>query len=147
VQHRSNFRFGNLAKAFALVAAVAFVLQGLALTISHAAAAAGSLPEPAASLTGELHVHGELAGHVHHHHGNDGAGHVHAPADFDRSSGALDVDTSSWALYSVNVTVPVSGELQLPDAFPRRFARPRPEVARGIVPPHLVRPPSTSSIA
>lgn len=147
MQHCGNFRSPNLAKALALLAAVAFVLQGFALAISHAAAAAGNLPDPAISLTGELHVHGELAGHVHHHHGNDGEGHVHAPADFDASGGPLDVDTASWALYGVNVTVPLTDELRSPDAFPRRFARPQPEVARGIVPPHLVRPPSTPSIA
>lgn len=52
-----------------LVAASAFVLQGAMIVASQAAAVAG-MPEPAITLSGSVHLHNSLAGHVHVHDGS-----------------------------------------------------------------------------
>lgn len=49
------------------LAILAFVLQSTLISISQAKAALGAMPEPSVTLSGSVHFHDQLAGHVHSH--------------------------------------------------------------------------------
>jgi hypothetical protein len=67
----------KLLSGLMLLAMAAFVQQGTLIAVSHAAAAVGSMPQPALILHGSVHLHDNLAGHMHTHGGDQAAGHVH----------------------------------------------------------------------
>jgi len=54
-----------------LAAALAFTAQGTMVVVSQIAAANGSMPHPAVTVSGSLHYHDPLARHFHVHHGQD----------------------------------------------------------------------------
>jgi hypothetical protein len=147
VQHRSYLGFQNLPRAMMLLAAAAFLLQSLVISMSQAAAAVGFIPEPAVALHGSMHYHDNLAGHVHHHGGDNASGHVHDSAPLDSSDVSSDFDGSSWTLFCACLAIPTIASLHRPAALASRLERPKPEAAVGIFPPNLIRPPSTPSIA
>ena len=124
----------------------ALLLQTVMISISQASAASGVLPEPAVSLTGSMHYHGHVAGHVHDHDGDSAEGHVHSPLtpDHDNESGFV---PSVSALFGVFVAVPEFTALAHPSDFIGLVQLPRSEKADGIEPGALIRPPSTPSIA
>ncbi len=84
-----------------LAAAVAFVQQGAMIIVSQAAAFAGSMPEPAVVLSGKVHIHDQLAGHVHMHSGRNTPGHVHNAADLDDD----DADAGKTLFWSLRLHV------------------------------------------
>jgi hypothetical protein len=126
-----------------VVAISAFVLQGTLIAISQAKAAAGAMSEPAVPLSGSLHFHDQLAGHVHDHGGDSAEGHVHDGPDHDNDGGL----SQSWSLFGASINVPAYV------AFGRSFdllgavELPAFQVADGVEPGGLIRPPSTLSIA
>jgi hypothetical protein len=134
-----------LARALAFLAAVAFLLQGLAISASQAAAASGLMADAAVELTGALHFHGHLAGHVHSHDGDHSTGHVHVPtgAEHDDHADA----GSAWALFSPSLDIPTNTSLQYLAGLFGIMAIVMTESATGLAPPGLIRPPSTPSIA
>ncbi|MGY3472277.1 hypothetical protein [Bradyrhizobium ottawaense] len=125
------------------VAISAFVLQVALISISQAKAAIGAMPAPAVTLSGSLHFHDQLAGHVHSHEGDGSEGHVHDGADHD-DDGAPGV---AWDMFGTSIASPqlihllssfeVLGDIELPLA----------QAIVGVSPEALVRPPSTFSIA
>ena len=121
----------------------AFVLQGTLISISQAKAAAGSMSEPAVTLSGSVHFHDQLAGHVHDHGGDSAEGHIHDGPDHDNDGGL----SQSWSLFGPSIDVPAY------IAFSRSFdvlglVEPLAyQVADGVEPSGLIRPPSTLSIA
>src|SRR5262245_43411855 len=66
-----------------LLAMVAFVQQSAIIAASQALASAGSMIDPAVTLSGSVHYHSSLARHVHVHGGHHSVGHVHDTADID----------------------------------------------------------------
>lgn len=127
------------------VATLAFIMQSALVLVSKVEAASGLMSEPAVTLSGSLHYHDHLAGHVHDHDDHD-EGHVHdAPVpddDPDKANCAsicsLFASSMSFATASALVAprhVSVRGELT---PFPER---------PGVDPAALIRPPSTPSIA
>lgn len=124
----------------------ALLLQGVMISISHAAALSGVLPEPAVTMNGSMHYHGRLAGHVHEHDGDSGEGHVHSPSspDHDDDGGFA---PSFSALFGVFVAIPEFTALAHPSDVIGLVQLPRSEKADGIDPGALIRPPSTPSIA
>jgi hypothetical protein len=137
--------FAPFARTLAFLAAVAFLLQGLAVSASQAAAAAGLMADPAVELTGAVHFHGHLAGHVHSHDGDNLAGHVHVPAGTDHDD-HTDAG-SAWALFSPSLDIPANGALQYSASVCDLMPMVMTESATGLAPPSLIRPPSTPSIA
>lgn len=128
------------------LAVLAFMAQGALISVSQAAAAAGTMLEPAVTLSGSLHFHDRLAGHVHDHGGSTVEGHVH-----DSSGPDHDEDGSPapwfWSVFGVSVAVPSLTELLHPSEFIGRVERRLFERVDGIDPSALIRPPSTPSIA
>jgi hypothetical protein len=142
-RHTSLRRFAG---SLMLLAALAFVNQGAISAVSQAAAAMGLMPEPAVTLSGPVHYHGNVARHVHTHDG-DQVGHVHDPLDLDSDEGDK---RSASPLCTLGVP---SGVLPVAVACPLLFksaARIEPPLCTpltGIDPEPLSRPPSTPSIA
>ena len=136
---------GWTARGLMLAAIVAFVQEGTVIAASQAAAFAGSMPNPAVLVSGELHVHDALAGNMHSHGGNTLPGHVHHSADND-DDGADVGKTVVWSLGCTSAVLPTmamcSFLFDVPDA-PREFPSDRRD---GIEPDGLSRPPSTPSI-
>jgi hypothetical protein len=131
-----------------LVATLAFVAQSAMIIVSNAAACAGVLPQPALTLSGPVHVHDNLAGHVHSHGGDNKAGHVHghvheggAPDDDDDHDKVL-VWTIGCpaAVMAAVATVGVSLDLLGAVAGTLHYDR------NGVDPDALIRPPSTPGI-
>lgn len=126
-----------------VVAISAFVLQGTLISISQAKAAVGAMPEPAVIVSGSVHFHDQLAGHVHDHGGESAEGHVHDGPDHDNGGGL----SQSWSLFGASIDVPAYV------AFGRSFdllgavELPACQVVDGVEPAGLIRPPSTLSIA
>ena len=143
MQHGPLKRLRKFAKTAMVLAISAFVLQGTLISISQAKAAAGSMSEPAVTLNGSVHFHDQLAGHVHDHGGDSAEGHVHDGSDHD-DDGDL---SQSWSLFGASIDVPAYV------AFSRSFEvlgtveLPACQVADGVEPGGLIRPPSTLSIA
>jgi hypothetical protein len=136
--------FLRFARASAFLAAFAFLLQGLAMSAAQAAAVSGMMADGAVELIGSLHFHGQLVGHVHSHDGDNGEGHVHLP-----TTGHDDhADTaSSWALFCPSLDIPANAALQYSARLSAVMEVPKAELANGLAPPGLIRPPSTPGIA
>ena len=96
-RHASLRRFAG---SLMLLAALAFVNQGAISAVSQAAAAMGLMPEPAVTLSGPVHYHGNVARHVHTHDG-DQVGHVHDPLDIDSDDGDKRVSIASVQLLAL----------------------------------------------
>lgn len=125
------------------VAIWAFVLQVTLISVSQVQAAVGTMPAPSVALSGSLHFHDQLAGHVHSHGDGDPEGHVHDGPDHD-DDGAPGV---AWDMFGTSIASPQF--IYLPSSFEVLGAIELP-LARAIVgvsPEALVRPPSTFSIA
>ena len=98
---------------------------------------------PSVTLSGSLHFHDQLAGHVHSHAGDGAEGHVHDGPDND-DDGAPGV---AWDMFGTSIasaqvihllsSFDVLGTIDLPLA----------RTIVGVRPDGLVRPPSTFSIA
>ena len=133
------------ARTLAFLAAVAFLLQGLAVSASQAAAASGLMADPAVELTGAVHFHGHLAGHVHSHDGDNLAGHVHVPAETDHDD---HTDAGpAWPLFCPSLDIPANSAVQDTVGVCDLMPIVTTESATGLAPPSLIRPPSTPSIA
>jgi hypothetical protein len=123
-----------------LLAMVAFVQQGAMIAASQALASAGSMIDPAVTLSGSVHYHNDLARHVHVHGGHGSVGHVHHTADIDEAN------TPLWSLCCTSAVIPVAAISAV--SFEIASAAERPHVRlEGIRPDGLTRPPSTPSIA
>jgi hypothetical protein len=125
-----------------LLAMVAFVQQSAMVAASQALASAGSLADPAVTLSGSLHYHNDLARHV-HIHGNP-VGHVHTTADVDHDPD--DASTPFWTLGGASAVIPVIAISAVVFEIVRADERPHVRL-EGIRPEGLNRPPSTPSIA
>ncbi|MCK1425207.1 hypothetical protein IVB14_16080 [Bradyrhizobium sp. 180] len=125
------------------VAIWAFVLQVSLISVSQVKAAVGAMPMPAVTLSGSLHFHDQLAGHVHSHAGDDAEGHVHDGPDHD-DDGAPSV---AWDMFGTSIASPqfihVLGSFEVLGAIELPLAR----AIVGVSPEALIRPPSTFSIA
>jgi hypothetical protein len=130
-----------------LVAAAAFLLQSLAIAGAQIAATTGFLPEPAVAFSENVHFHGAMAVHVHNDGADAIAGHVHDPnAPVDGDNGGL-VDAACWTLFCPSLAVAALNGWASPSRIASRLDLLLADTASGIVPPGLVRPPSTPSIA
>jgi hypothetical protein len=125
-----------------VVAISAFVLQGTLISISQALAAVGTMPEPSVTLSGSVHFHDQLAGHVHDHGGGNSEGHVHDEPDHDNGGLGL-----SWNLFGASIAVPACVALGRSFDLLGLVELPAVQMADGIEPAGLIRPPSTLSIA
>ncbi|MCK1619739.1 hypothetical protein IVA96_24830 [Bradyrhizobium sp. 159] len=125
------------------VAIWAFVLQVSLISVSQVKAAVGAMPMPAVTLSGSLHFHDQLAGHVHSHAGDAAEGHVHDGPDHD-DDGAPSV---AWDMFGTSIASPqfihVLGSFEVLGAIELPLAR----AIVGVSPEALIRPPSTFSIA
>src|SRR5258705_9638863 len=103
----------RVASSFMLAGTLAFILQGTMISVSDAVASMGLMPQPAETLGGSFHLHDHLAGHVHHHGGDNAAGHAHSLADPDDD----DLDdigkTLFWSLGATSPLMAVGGPLAL----------------------------------
>ncbi|MCA1373367.1 MULTISPECIES: hypothetical protein [unclassified Bradyrhizobium] len=125
------------------VAISAFVLQAALISVSQAQAAVGAIPMPSVTLSGSLHFHDQLAGHVHSHAGDDAEGHVHDGPDHDEDG----TPGVAWDMFGTSIAS--AQVVHLLSVFDVLGAMDLP-LARAIVgvrPDGLVRPPSTFSIA
>jgi hypothetical protein len=140
MRFRLHVRLRRIASSMMLLAMVAFVQQGAMIAASEALASAGSMSDPAVTLSGSVHYHSDLARLVHVHGGHDSVGHVHDTADIDEAS------TPLWSLCCTSAVLPVTAISAVSFEIVRAAERPhvRPE---GIRPDGLTRPPSTPSIA
>src|SRR6266487_399325 len=87
-------RLRRIASSLMLLALVAFVQQSAMIVSSDALASAGSMSDPAVTLSGSVHYHSSLARHVHVH--GSSVGHVHKTADIDHDSD--EPSTPLWSL-------------------------------------------------
>ena len=134
------------ARGLMLAAAVAFVQQGAMIIVSQAAAFGGSMPGPAMALSGTVHIHDQLAGHVHMHRGHNAPGHVHNTADLDYD-GADAGMTPFWSLGCTSAVMPAM-ETRSVSFYVTSAVRAHPlDRLDGFSPDGLNRPPSTPSIA
>ncbi|MCA1391798.1 hypothetical protein I6F20_22260 [Bradyrhizobium sp. IC3123] len=125
------------------VAISAFVLQAALISVSQVKAAVGAMPMPSVTLSGSLHFHDQLAGHVHSHAGDDAEGHVHDGPDHDEDG----TPGVAWDMFGTSIAS--AQVVHLLSVFEVLGAMDLP-LARAIVgvrPDGLVRPPSTFSIA
>jgi hypothetical protein len=140
-------RLRRIATSLMVLAVGAFLQQGAMIAVSAVVAGTGSMPEPAVILAGPVHLHDNLAGHVHVHGGDSRAGHVHHTADLDHDDSDAAVKIPFWSLSSTSAVLAiwtacavsfdvVSTVERLPDGH-----------LDGIEPDGLNRPPSTPSIA
>lgn len=120
----------------------AFVLQGALICISQAKAAVGAMPEPSVSLSGSVHFHDQLAGHV-HSHGDNTEGHVHDGPDHD-DDGAPNL---SWNIFGTSIVSPERPVLASPFDLLGLVELPAVRAIDSVRPDGLIRPPSTLSIA
>jgi hypothetical protein len=131
-----------------LAAMLAFVGQSAMIIVSNAAASAGLMPQPATTLSGPVHVHDGLAGHVHSHGGDNKAGHVHQGLAHDDDDDAGDGGKALiWTIACAAAVVPMAETVGIPlDLVGVVGSSPRSE-RDGVEPDALIRPPSTPSIA
>lgn len=126
------------------VAMAAFVLQVTLISISQANAAVGTMPAPSVTMSGSLHFHDQLAGHVHSHGGDDAAGHVHDGADHDDEEGG---PSQTWNMFGTSIASPLFMTLLSPFQVLIPVELPVAQAIVGVRPDELTRPPSTFSIA
>jgi hypothetical protein len=130
-----------------LLAIAAFVQQGAMIAVSQAAAAVGSMPHAAVILSGPVHLHDKLAGHVHVHGDDKAAGHVHDTADLDQHD-ADDIGNGSfWSLGCTCAVVPMAGGCAVSFELASAVECRRQDLLDGVEPDGLIRPPSIPSIA
>ena len=125
------------------VAIFAFVLQAALISVSQVKAAVGAMPMPSVTLSGSLHFHDQLAGHVHSHAGDDAEGHVHDGPDHDED-GASGV---AWDMFGTSISSAQVGQLLSVFDVLGAMDLPLARAIVGVRPDGLVRPPSTFSIA
>jgi len=155
MQHLPRDGLRKLARTIMFVAISAFMLQGVMISVSQAAAVTGMLPEPAVTLSGSLHYHGQLAGHVHDHGSESAVGHVHderAPGHAHDAPGPDHDDpttgsSSFWSIFSSSIAIPAVAGLIRSSDLVRRVGLPSRVTTDGVEPAALTRPPSTLSIA
>jgi hypothetical protein len=121
----------------------AFVLQGTLISISQAKAALGSMPEPSITLSGSVHFHDQLAGHVHAHGDDNSEGHVHDGPDHD-GDGAPNL---TWSIFGTSIASPELIVLVSSFSLLGPVDLPAIRAIDGVRPDGLLRPPSTLSIA
>src|SRR5215471_20091988 len=103
MQLRPHVRLRRIASALMLLATMAFVQQSAMIVASQASASAGSLSDPAVTLSGSLHYHNSLARHVHMH--GSSAGHIHKTTDIDHDSDKTHAPI--WSLGCMSAVMPV----------------------------------------
>ena len=125
------------------VAISAFLLQGTLISVSLVNAALGVMPEPSITLTGAVHFHDQLAGHVHAHTNDSSEGHVHDGPDHDDDG----VPNLAWSIFGTSIASPEF--VVLADSLELLGLIDLPVVLAtdDIRPDGLIRPPSTLSIA
>lgn len=128
------------------VAISAFMLQGVLISVSQTAAATGTMLEPAVTLSGSVHFHGHLAGHVHDHGDDHDAGHVHDGSDSNHDAAAGDSHIF-WTIFGSSIAIPAVAALIPSSDFLGRIDLPSARTADGVEPAALIRPPSTLSLA
>jgi hypothetical protein len=146
MQSAASTRLRRIANSLMLLAMLAFLQQGTMIALSQAGAALGFMPQPAVTLHGALHLHDNLAGHVHAHGGVYAVGHVHGSADPDNDHAD---DVAKAPLYSIACTaavVPVPGACAVAVATGAVEWLQR-TLLDGVEPDGLSRPPSIPSIA
>src|SRR6266566_3006968 len=92
---RLHARLRRIASGLMLLAMVAFIQQSAMIAASQALASAGSMADPAVTLSGSVHYHNSLARHVHIHGSHDSIGHIHNTVDIDHDDEA---STPLWSL-------------------------------------------------
>jgi hypothetical protein len=130
-----------------LVAAIAFVQQGAMIGASQAAASNGIMPHPAVVLGGALHVHDNLAGHVHVHGGDNTAGHVHSAPNPHHHDGDDADEILVCSLAFVSVVLPIIGAGAASSEVANKVRGLSQDHREGVEPDGPSRPPSTPSIA
>jgi hypothetical protein len=135
-------RFRRIASTLMLAGALAFVAQATMVAISQVAAANGSMPQPAVTVSGALHYHDGLARHF-HVHGND-VGHVHEPADHDDEAVA---HAPLVTVGTVTADVPAAMSCTPAPVASGSVSCPLQARLEGVNPDGLNRPPSTPDIA
>jgi hypothetical protein len=129
-----------------LLAMAAFVQQAAMIAASQARASAGIMHDPAIALSGPVHVHDRLAGHVHAHGGTNAAGHVHSAADVDDDDDADGIGHPPvWSLGGTSAVIPLVG-VSAVSLEAMRVGECRHERGEGVEPDGLHRPPSTPGI-
>ncbi|WP_247553770.1 hypothetical protein [Bradyrhizobium sp. 138] len=136
-------RLRHIARTTMFLAISAFVLQGTLISVSQAEAALGAMPEPAVALSGSVHFHDLLAGHVHSHGGDNAEGHVHDAPDHDDDGGP----NLTWSIFGTSIASPEWAVLASLFALLGPVELPAVRAIDGIRPEGLIRPPSTLSIA
>jgi hypothetical protein len=139
-------RLRRFARTIMFVAISAFMLQGVLISISQAAAAAGTMLEPAVTLSGSVHFHDHLAGHVHDHGDDAAVGHVHdgSGSDHEDAPGGSHI---SWTIFGSSIAIPTVVVLIPSSDFLGLVELPAGRTADGVEPAALIRPPSTLSLA
>ncbi|WP_018321833.1 hypothetical protein [Bradyrhizobium sp. WSM2793] len=122
----------------------AFVLQATLISVSQVKASVGAMPTPSVTLSGSLHFHDQLAGHVHSHGGDSADGHVHDGPDHDDDEGAPSL---SWNIFGASIASPQFINLVSSFDVLGTFELPVMRPIVGVRPEALIRPPSTFSIA
>ena len=143
VQHGLFHRFRQIARTTMFMAISAFVLQGALISVSQAKAALGAMPEPSVTLSGSVHFHDQLAGHVHSHGGDHSEGHVHDGPDHDDDGGP----NLTWSIFGTSIASPELAVLVNPFDLLGPVEVPAVRAIDGVRPDGLIRPPSTLSIA
>lgn len=146
MQYRPQHRLRRFARTIMFVAISAFMLQGVLISISQAAATTGTMLEPAVTLSGSLHYHDQLAGHVHDHGGEGAVGHVHDGLGSDHEDPGAG-SSSSWSIFSSSITIPTVVATIPSSDLVSRVGLPTRVSADGVEPAALTRPPSTFSLA
>jgi hypothetical protein len=144
MQSRRYPRLRRIASSIMLLAMLGFVQQSATIAASQALASAGSMSDPAVTLSGPVHYHNSLARHVHIHSGHDSLGHTHNTADIDHALD--DSNTPLWSLGGASAVIPVMAISVVSFEIVRADERPHVRL-EGIQPDGLNRPPSTPSIA
>jgi hypothetical protein len=136
----------RLARGLMLVAVAAFLQQGAMVAVSQAVAAAGSMPQPAVTLRGAVHLHDGLVAYVHIHGGENGAGHVHGAPDSDHDTDEAGI-TPFWSLGCPLAVLSAIAACALSFDLVGAIEPLPGDHLDGIEPDGLQRPPSTPSIA
>jgi hypothetical protein len=142
MRFRLHARLRRIASGLMLLAIFAFVQQSAMIAASQASASAGSMSDPAVTLSGSVHYHNSLARHVHMH--GSPAGHVHKTTDIDHDSD--ETHAPFWSLGYTSAVMPVIAVSAASLELVRSDEPPHVRL-EGIRPDGLTRPPSTPSIA
>lgn len=114
----------------------AFLLQGTSISVSQVEAVFGAMPEPAVSLSGSVHFHDQLAGHVHSHGGDNSEGHVHDGAAHDDDGGP----SLSWNLFGTSIASPALPTMLSPFELLGLVELAAVQPINGVKPEGLIRP-------